>query len=275
MNKHGSIWIPFPLPDSAGAQQKLPRVPGAGQSGRCHQCSPLCRQPPRAAVPGEPLIRCVPAIRLIAQTSFPRAAEPIRGRVLIPQQEITGRDTAVPEAMRGHCQPVGTLGAPQGTRGVPRGWQPPGSSGEPRAFPASLGEIMREKWDGKLLMRPSQGVGSTWGGGKEGGGAGGGMGVLVASAPLCCVSWGWGSPQRTPRSVSVSPQRPEEQPDQHSSARCLPRPPRAEAAVSAGAAPQITWGWLWGQQRGQRGSASPDGPSTHLAGTSPTTASAA
>lgn len=204
MNKHGSIWIPFPLPDSAGAQQKLPRVPGAGQSGRCHQCSPLCRQPPRAAVPGEPLIRCVPAIRLIAQTSFPRAAEPIRGRVLIPQQEITGRDTAVPEAMRGHCQPVGTLGAPQGTWGVPRGWQPPGSSGEPRAFPASLGEIMREKWDGKLLMRPSQGVGSTWGGARKEVGLGVEW-VCLWPLPPCAVSPGDGAPHSAPQDLCLSP----------------------------------------------------------------------
>lgn len=222
-------------------------------------------------VPGQPLIRCAPAIKLIAQTSFPKAAEPFRGRVLIPH---TGDNPPGQGCSGSNAGPVPAASASvQGhpvlcrdTRSVPRGWHPPGSSGEPRAFPASLAEITREKWDGKLLMRPSQGVGSAWGPRK-------GLGVeRVCSCPLC---WRRSSPQHPPRSVSVSPQGPEEQPDQHSPARRLPRPPRAETPVSAGGAPWTTWGWPWGQQRGQWGILSPDGPSTHLAGTSPTTASAA
>lgn len=139
--------------------------------------------PPAApqGVPGEPLIRCAPAIKLIAQTSFPRAAEPVRGRVLIPH---TGDNRPGHGCSGSNAGPVPAASASvQGhpvlcrdTQSVPRGWHHPRSSEELRAFPASLAEITREKWDGKLLMRPSQGAGSAWGAKK---GAGGGTGVLM------------------------------------------------------------------------------------------------
>lgn len=138
---------------------------------------------------------------------------------------------------------------------------PPASSGEPRAFPAPFGEITRGKWDGKLLMRRPRGVFAAPGAAEEPArgswGLRGDEGALVALSPLRGVACGRGRgrvPRSLPhawRSVSVSPQGPEEQPDQHGPAGRLPRPPRAEASVSATAAPP-------GSSRGRPGRGSRD-----------------
>lgn len=169
-------WAERPMPPV------LPSLPAAAPRRVC-QASP---------------IRCVPAIRLIAQTSFPRAAEPVRGRVLIPH---TGDNPPGHGCSGSNAGPVPVGRDSRCSAGHPdcaQGWHPPGSCGEPRAFPASLGEITREKWGGKLLM--SRG----W---QRLGGQGRGWGLeRVCSCPLCCVSRGRGS-HSTPQDPCLSPRR--------------------------------------------------------------------
>jgi len=102
INKRGiARWIPFPLPASASAQQEPPRqsrgLDGAADATGAPQI------PPRRHTPGELLIRYVPPIGLITQTSFLRAAKPIWGHagscsvLLSHVREITRRDAAAPE----------------------------------------------------------------------------------------------------------------------------------------------------------------------------------
>lgn len=271
INKHSiAMWFPFPLPASAGARQEPPcRSLGLDGAARATGAAGLPNGPaaaPRQHTPGVPLIRYVLPIRLINQTSFLRATEPFWGRagngsVRLPpaQAVITHQDTAALETtvqegtvatagVHGHAMLCGVRSErPEGLVCVP-----PGSNREPRTFPAPFGEITRGERDGKLLMRLPCRVLQHLGLPRnpdvgEGGWGGGCRGTLVPSAPLLSVCCGWGSPLRTLSSVSVSPQGPEEQPDQHSAAGRLPRPPRAEAPVSASAAPPgSTRGWRGG-----------------------------
>lgn len=77
INKHGPYGSHFlsrtapVLCRSCRGSQGLGRAADATSAPHCS----VCRTSP---------VRCAPTIRLIAQTSFPRAAEPVRGRVLIP-----------------------------------------------------------------------------------------------------------------------------------------------------------------------------------------------
>lgn len=109
INKHGiAMWFPFPLPASTGAQQELPcQSPGLDGAAKATGAPQLPTGPAAALcqrTPGVSLIRYVPPIRLINQTSFLWATKPFWGRagncsVLLSRvrEVITCRDTAAPE----------------------------------------------------------------------------------------------------------------------------------------------------------------------------------
>lgn len=65
---------------------------------------------------------------------------------------------------------------------------------------------MREKWDGKLLMRPSQGVGSAWGGGqgRRWGWGWNGCARGLGPRPVLCLL-GMGLPHSAPQDLCLSP----------------------------------------------------------------------